>query len=84
MHEESTVRPRSLDPVYIVTYYITWGKTSWTYSISISKSGIREYFIRSIFRIFSFINPNPTGYVREICPIDFLMSKSSNVFASNV
>ena len=26
-----TVCPRSLDPLYIVTYYIKWVKTSWTY-----------------------------------------------------
>ena len=27
-----TVCPRSLDPCYIVSYYIKWVKTSWTYS----------------------------------------------------
>ena len=26
----STVCPRSLDPVYLVTYFIHWVKTSWT------------------------------------------------------
>ena len=26
--------PRSLDPFYIVAYYIKWAKTYWTYSIS--------------------------------------------------
>ena len=30
----STVCPRSLDPIYIVTYYIIWVKTSWTDSIT--------------------------------------------------
>ena len=29
----STVCPRSSDPFYIVTYYIKWVTTSWTYSI---------------------------------------------------
>ena len=24
--------PRSLDPIYIVTCFMKWGKTSWTYS----------------------------------------------------
>ena len=27
------VCPKSLDPFYIVTYYIKWVKTSWTYLI---------------------------------------------------
>ena len=27
-----TVCPRSTDPFYIVTYYIEWVTTSWTYS----------------------------------------------------
>ena len=27
-----TVRPRSSDPFYVVTYYIKWATTSWTYS----------------------------------------------------
>ena len=25
-----TVGPRNLDPIYIVTYYMKWAKTSWT------------------------------------------------------
>ena len=29
-----TVCPRSSDPFYIVSYYIKWGTTSWTYSAS--------------------------------------------------
>ena len=29
---ESTICPRSLDLIYIVTYYIKWVITSWTYS----------------------------------------------------
>ena len=28
-----TVCPRSLDPFYIVTYYVKWDETSWTYSM---------------------------------------------------
>ena len=32
----STVRPRSLDPSYIVTYYMKWVKTSWPYSIYVN------------------------------------------------
>ena len=28
-----TVCPRSSDPIYIVSYYIKWVTTSWTYSI---------------------------------------------------
>ena len=31
-----TVCPRSSAPFYIVTYYIKWGTTSWTYSTSIN------------------------------------------------
>ena len=31
------LRPRSLDPIYIVTNYIKWFKTSWTYSTLILK-----------------------------------------------
>ena len=27
-----TVCPRSLYPIYIVSYYMKWVKTSWTYS----------------------------------------------------
>ena len=29
-----TVCSKSLDPFYIVTYYIKWVKTSWTYSMT--------------------------------------------------
>ena len=29
----STVCPRSLDPIYAVTYHTKWENTSWTYSI---------------------------------------------------
>ena len=29
-----TVRPRCLDPFYMVPYYIKWVKTSWTYRCS--------------------------------------------------
>jgi len=28
----NTVCPKSIEPFYIVTYYIIWVKTSWTYS----------------------------------------------------
>ena len=31
----STICPRSLDPFYIVSYYINWAMTSWTYSFVI-------------------------------------------------
>ena len=30
-----TVCTRYLDPFYVVTYYMKWAKTSWTYSIHI-------------------------------------------------
>jgi len=30
-----TISPRSVDPIYIVNYYINWVDTSWTSSISI-------------------------------------------------
>ena len=33
---DNTVCPRSSDPFYIVSYYIKWVTTSWTYSISMS------------------------------------------------
>ena len=29
----ATECPRSLDPIYIVTYFIKWVKTSWTDSV---------------------------------------------------
>ena len=32
-YHDSNVGPKSLDPIYIVTYYIKWVKTSWTYCI---------------------------------------------------
>ena len=32
-----TVCPKSLNPFYLVTYYIEWGKTSWTHSTYTSK-----------------------------------------------
>ena len=31
----STAIPRSLDPIYIITYYIKWVKTTWTNSINL-------------------------------------------------
>ena len=30
----TTICPISLDPFYIVSFYIKWGKTSWSYSMS--------------------------------------------------
>ena len=33
LKHNGTVSPRSSDPFYIVTYYIKWVTTSWTYSI---------------------------------------------------
>ena len=30
---KSTICPRSLDPFNIVSYYVKWAKTSWTYSV---------------------------------------------------
>ena len=35
----NTICPRSLDPIYIVTYYIKWVKTPWTYSMYYSLVG---------------------------------------------
>ena len=29
----NTIRPKSSDPFYIVTYYINWVTTSWTHSM---------------------------------------------------
>ena len=31
IYEYNTVCPRSSDPFYIVTYYIKWATSSWTY-----------------------------------------------------
>ena len=35
---ECTISVRSSDPFYIVTYYIKWATTSWTYSTTIVKN----------------------------------------------
>ena len=32
MFSVNTICPRSLDLIYIVSYFINWVKTSWTYS----------------------------------------------------
>ena len=31
--DKTTMSPESSDPFYIVTYYIKWATTSWTYCI---------------------------------------------------
>ena len=36
-NSDSTVCLRSLEPFYIVTYYMNWAKTSWTYSMQLCK-----------------------------------------------
>ena len=48
-----TVCPKSLDPFYLVTYYIKWAKTSLTYSIGNFKLNIslRNRFISWLFYI---------------------------------
>ena len=33
IHKHTTVCPRRFDHIYVVTYFIKWVKTSWTYSI---------------------------------------------------
>ena len=47
-----TVCPRSSDQFYIVTYYIRWDTTSWTYSIfhNVIDSVYRSYLL--VIRIF--------------------------------
>ena len=40
-----TVCPRSSDPFYIVSYYIKWVTTSWTYSISLVDFYPRKHMI---------------------------------------
>ena len=35
-----TICPRGSDPFYIVTYYIEWVKTSWTYSTNNSYASL--------------------------------------------
>ena len=30
---EATICPRSSDPFYMISYYMKWGKTSWTYGM---------------------------------------------------
>ena len=37
----STVCPRNLDRLYIISYYIKWVKTSWTYIKYVFRLGIR-------------------------------------------
>ena len=39
-----TICPRSSDPFYIVSYYIKWVTTSWTYSMSHYKTFIEVVF----------------------------------------
>ena len=38
-----TVCPRSLDPFYVVGYYIKWGKSSWTDSVILHNTEIEQY-----------------------------------------
>ena len=35
-----TICPRSSDPFYIVSYYIKWVTTSWTYSIYLTEGTV--------------------------------------------
>ena len=43
VHDDlDTVYPRSSDPFYIVTIYIKWVKTSWTYSTTVMWIGIKN------------------------------------------
>ena len=49
IRKKCTVCPRSLDPIYIVNYYIKWATTSWTYN---NFNVLQEYNVHStvIFR----------------------------------
>ena len=47
----STVCPRSLGPFYIVSYYMNWVKTCWTYSV------IKMDKIGSVPDTFNGLNP---------------------------
>ena len=47
-----TVCPRSLDPIYIATYYIKWVKTSWTdspYTHGVDGVGVDRDKVRLIY-----------------------------------
>ena len=41
----STVCPRSSDPIYVVTYYIKWVTTSWTYSMKLDLAVDQDYCV---------------------------------------
>ena len=43
-----TVYPRSSEPIYIVSYYIKRGITSWTYSISLADNQTSDAAVSSI------------------------------------
>ena len=42
-----TVCPGSSDPFYVVTYYIKWVTTSWTYSMQYHPSGCPVRYIKT-------------------------------------
>ena len=53
----TTVCTRSLDPIYLVTYYIKWVKTSWTDSnkkmlqrSTVCHKSLDYYYMTSIYR----------------------------------
>ena len=45
--QDFTVCPRTLDPIYLVTYKIIWEETSWIYSIN----AIFKYFKYDIYQV---------------------------------
>ena len=74
LSEQNNVRPRSLDPFYIVTYCIKWVKTSWTDSILDIKKAPNNHAIiiisnmLSCYNIFYFINQfNSTVQTYILC-----------------
>ena len=78
-----TIRPRSSNTIYVVTYYIKWVTTSWTYSIctknlfgyifSIKDLGSsRQYGAkepRSLVRLRSAIAHECATYTMKLCNI---------------
>ena len=70
---KGTVCPRILDPFYIVTYFIKWTKTFWTYSMpfwAVNRSNHSE----------------PTNYIHRIqcsnCNVTFVSIKNYQIIIS--
>ena len=61
-----TVCPRRLGPICIVTYYINWVKTSWTYSMNNRKSGNQ---LEAPSRFSTYKQNYKTATEKDSCPV---------------